>query len=74
MLRKLNYSYKYTVQDMVEYTFTEKDKHMVEENIKRFEELMGSFVRDGKEELMAYIREETDFYTAPASTKYHLSC
>ena len=47
---------------------------MVEKNIKRFEKLMGSFVRDGKEELMDYIRNETDFYTAPASTKYHLSC
>ena len=43
---------------------------MVEKNIKRFEELMGSFVRDGKEELMDYVREETDFYIAPASTKY----
>ena len=45
-----------------------------EENIKRFEELMATVNRDGREELMEYIRTKTDFYTAPASTQYHLSC
>ena len=43
-------------------------------NIERFEELMGKVQRDGKDKLMEYIREKSDFYTAPASTKYHLSC
>ena len=27
--------------------------------------------RDGIEELIRYLQEETDFFTAPASTKYH---
>ena len=44
-----------------------------EENIKRFEELMGSVERDGVTELMDYIKNKTDFYTAPASTRFHLS-
>lgn len=46
----------------------------VEENIKRFEELMGSVERDGVKELMDYIKNKTDFYTAPASTQFHLAC
>lgn len=44
-----------------------------EENIKRFEELMGKITREGKDELMEYINK-TDFYKAPASTQFHLSC
>ena len=44
------------------------------ENIERFEQLMASFEREGKEELLKYIREKTDFFVAPASTKFHLSC
>lgn len=43
-------------------------------NIERFEKLMATFERNGKEELMDYIRNKTDFYEAPASTKFHLSC
>lgn len=45
-----------------------------EENIKRFEELMGSVERDGVKELMDYIKNKTDFYIAPASTQFHLAC
>ena len=45
-----------------------------EENIARFEELMGSITREGKDELMDYIRNKTDFYMAPASTQFHLAC
>ena len=44
-----------------------------ERNIKRFEELMEQVDRPGKDALMRYIRN-SDFYTAPASTKFHLSC
>jgi len=44
------------------------------DNIKRFEELMGKVNREGVNELMMYIKSKTDFYTAPASTQYHLSC
>lgn len=42
-------------------------------NIKRFEELMSGVSREGKDALMDYI-QKSDFYTAPASTKFHLSC
>ena len=45
-----------------------------EENIKRFEKLMDTITRDGKDALMDYIKSKTDFYTAPASTQYHLAC
>ena len=41
----------------------------IEENIQRFEELMGSVQKDGVSKLMNYIRNRTDFYRAPASTR-----
>lgn len=41
-------------------------------NIERFEHLLRSTGRDGIEELIGFIRK-SDFYTAPASTRYH-SC
>ena len=44
------------------------------ENIKRFEDLMATIERDGIDDLMNYIKNKTDFYTAPASTNFHLSC
>ncbi len=44
-----------------------------EKNIKRFEKLMNAVKRPGIENLMNYIRK-SDFYTAPASTRFHLSC
>lgn len=40
--------------------------------IKKFEELLLSTKREGVEALLEFIRK-SDFYTAPASTKYH-SC
>ena len=40
--------------------------------IKKFEELLLSTKREGIETLLEFIRK-SDFYTAPASTKYH-SC
>lgn len=42
-------------------------------NIKRFETLMQAVERPGVDALMNYIRK-SDFYTAPASTRFHLSC
>lgn len=42
-----------------------------EANITRFEAEMSRIHRPGIDKLMAYIRK-SDFYTAPASTKYHL--
>ena len=44
-----------------------------EQNIARFEAEMAKVKRPGIDKLMAYIRK-SDFYTAPASTHYHLSC
>ena len=41
-------------------------------NIKTFEKLMAQVKRPGMDRLMDYIRN-SDFYQAPASTRYHLS-
>jgi hypothetical protein len=38
-----------------------------------FKELMSVITRNGIENLAAYLEEQTDFYNAPCSTKYHLS-
>lgn len=40
---------------------------------KRFDELLMSTKREGMENLIKYLHT-TDFYTAPASTRFHLSC
>ena len=45
----------------------------IEENKERFETLLCSVKREGIDKLLDYIRK-TDFYTAPASTKFHLAC
>lgn len=44
-----------------------------EANIKRFEELMSKVNRKGMDKLMEFIRS-SDFYSAPASTRFHLAC
>lgn len=41
--------------------------------IERFEAELGKVQRPGVDKLLEYIRR-SDFYTAPASTKYHLAC
>ena len=45
---------------------------MNQDNIIRFESLLMSVSREGMDDLLSYIRK-SDFYTAPASTRYH-SC
>ncbi len=45
-----------------------------QENIKRFENLMKKVKREGINDLMDYIRKDTDFYEAPSSSMFHLSC
>lgn len=45
---------------------------MSNENVCRFEELLQGVKREGVEELLNFIRS-SDFYTAPASTRYHLA-
>ena len=37
---------------------------------KRFEELLSAVKRDGMDKLLEFIRK-SDFYTAPASTRFH---
>lgn len=43
-----------------------------ENNIKRFEELFSEIKRDGADKLLEFIRK-SDFYKAPASTRFHLN-
>ncbi|MBR4260835.1 MAG: hypothetical protein IKQ33_02635, partial [Clostridia bacterium] len=38
---------------------------------EEFIELLRSTKREGIEELIKFIEDKTDFYTAPASTRYH---
>lgn len=45
---------------------------MSDSNITRFEELLMSVKRDGMDKVLEFIRK-SDFYTAPASTRFH-SC
>jgi hypothetical protein len=52
----------------------ENVKDIREENIARFEKLMESVEGKGVPALMNYIKNHTDFYSAPASTRYHLAC
>lgn len=42
----------------------------MQELIQRFEDLLSSVQREGIDKLLDFIRK-SDFYTAPASTKYH---
>ena len=44
-----------------------------QENIEFFRREMGKVSREGIENLMAFI-EKSDFYTAPASTRFHGAC
>ena len=47
---------------------------IMEQNAKRFENLMAKVKRPGVQELLNYLHNETDFFTAPASTNFHLAC
>ena len=46
----------------------------ITDNIRIFEKLMKQVNRNGADKLVAYLKNETDFYKAPASTQFHLSC
>lgn len=43
---------------------------MASENVELFRSILSGVKRDGMENLMAFI-EKSDFYTAPASTRFH---
>ncbi len=45
----------------------------IENNIARFEAELAKVQRPGMDKLLEYI-QKSDFYKAPASTKYHLAC
>ena len=47
------------------------DKETQNQLAEQFVDLLRSTGRSGIEELIIYLQEETDFFTAPASTKYH---
>ncbi len=47
------------------------DKETQNQLTEQFADLLRSTGRSGIEELILYLQEETDFFTAPASTKYH---
>lgn len=41
---------------------------------EQFKELYRRYIhREGAEELLEWMERETDFFTAPASTKHHLA-
>lgn len=46
----------------------------VEDNIARYKQLLESVQKDGIDKLMLYMEKNTDFYSAPASTRFHLAC
>ncbi len=46
----------------------------IQENKDKIKALLMSSGRPGMERLLDWIENKTDFYTAPASTKYHLAC
>jgi len=43
-------------------------------NKEKIKELLLSASRPGMERLVDWMEQKTDFFTAPASTKYHLAC
>ena len=49
------------------------DERTTRRNIEEFERLTGRIKRKGIDRLMTFIRK-SDFYQAPASTRFHLSC
>lgn len=49
-------------------------KNKIKENKNKFINLLLSTNREGIKDLVEFMENETDFFEAPASTKYHLSC
>ena len=51
-----------------------KDKIMsIEERKNKIKSILKQINRDGINSLISYLEDNTDFYTAPCSTQYHLS-
>jgi len=53
---------------------TDLSEEQYTENKGKIRELLLSTSRPGMERLVEWIEQKTDFFTAPASTKFHLSC
>jgi len=60
--------------DNKEKTLTELSQEIISSNEKKIKELLLSANRPGMERLIEWIDTKTDFFTAPASGKYHLCC
>lgn len=58
------------LKDLKELTKAKEKEEL--ENIKnKILDRLRSIKRDGIEDLIKYLLEETDYFTAPASTKFH---
>lgn len=55
-------------------TTSELSEAQYQKNKEKIRELLLSTSRPGMERLVDWIDQKTDFYFAPASTKYHLAC
>ncbi len=55
-------------------TTSELSEAQYQKNKEKIRELLLSTSRPGMERLVDWIDQKTDFYSAPASTKYHLAC
>ena len=62
------------MDDVYQNGLNEMEKQLDSENKKDFIRLLRDTKRDGIEDLIKWLDTETDFFTAPASTKYHLNC
>ena len=63
--------YKGVMRVENEFVITKEEQ---EANRKKITELLLSTKRPGMERLVEWIETRTDFFSAPASTKYHLHC
>lgn len=62
------------MDDVYQNGLNEVEKQLDSENKKDFIRLLRDTKRAGIEDLIKWLDTETDFFTAPASTKYHLNC
>ena len=62
------------MDDVYQNGLNEMEKQLDSENKKDFIRLLRDTKREGIEDLIKWLDTETDFFIAPASTKYHLAC
>lgn len=59
---------------MSEEKTTTISKEEIQQNKEYILELLRNTERPGMDRLLTWLQEKTDYFTAPASTKYHLAC